>query len=297
MSLLVEATSVPTATAREGVWRAVLITPGTGASGTYSEEMLKEYGPKAFKAGAKSYVTHNRLPNGEPDPFQMWGFLAEDAHYEDGVGLVSEIEVLPSWRDRIAEVAPHTGLSVSVSGEVDNAGNVTLLEYDAQNGVDLVSHPGRPGSQLIEKLYEAAANDKASATAGNPKEQENSNMEIEDIAKKVDELAESLNAFTATVQPIIESMKPADPEDGDTDAVDAVLSASEKAVEADLPKELRQAVIEAVKADPSADADALIQEKKALVESIKTTLTESGKYVVTETASTTFNPKIEGWGR
>lgn len=154
--LLSESTAVPTK-AGNGRWKSVLITPGQGSSGFYSEDVLREYGPIALRKGAKSFVTHNRTENGEPDPFAMWGFLAEDSYYEDGVGLVGVIEVLPSWRDKVEEVAPHVALSVYVSGEADEAGNVTKFVEDVQNGVDMVAYPGRPGSSLVEQMVENAA--------------------------------------------------------------------------------------------------------------------------------------------
>ncbi len=154
--LLSESTAVPTK-AGNGRWKSVLITPGQGSSGFYSEDVLREFGPIALRKGAKSFVTHNRTENGEPDPFAMWGFLAEDSYYEEGVGLVGVIEVLPSWRDKVEEVAPHVALSVYVSGEADENGNVTKFVEDVQNGVDMVSYPGRPGSSLVEQMVESAA--------------------------------------------------------------------------------------------------------------------------------------------
>lgn len=154
--LLEESTAVPVATGTEGLWRATLITPGTGSSGNWLEETIKRDGPHALKKGAKCFVTHNRTENGEPDPFRMWGVLAEDSRYVEGTGLVADIQVLPSWKDRVEEVAPHTALSVYLMGESDDKGNITAILEDVQNGVDMVAYPGRPGSALVEKLYESA---------------------------------------------------------------------------------------------------------------------------------------------
>lgn len=154
--LLEESTAVPVATGTPGLWRATLITPGSGSSGNWLEETIKRDGPHALKKGAKCFVTHNRTENGEPDPFRMWGVLAEDSRYEEGTGLVADIQVLPSWKDRVEEVAPHTALSVYLMGESDDKGNITAILEDVQNGVDMVAYPGRPGSALVEKLYESA---------------------------------------------------------------------------------------------------------------------------------------------
>ena len=245
--LLVESTSVPTAT-KEGRWRATLLTPGVGSSGTYSESLLKEFGPAALRKGAKSFVTHNRLENGEPDPFQMWGFLAEDAHYEEGVGLVGEIEVLPSWRDRVSEVAPHTALSIYVMGEADEEGNVISFDEDAQNGVDLVVYPGRPGSGLVEKLYENAKKDSSEPSVEVKKENE---MELKDVK----ELIEASNKELVTT--LIEALKPSAPAEGE---VDFAAVAETVVKESDLTPRARARVFESVKNGMKVE-DAIASEK------------------------------------
>jgi hypothetical protein len=122
--------------------------------------MLKESGPKAFVKGTHSYVDH---PKGEEEvrsPKNLIGVLAEDAHYEEGVGLVAELSIMPHWKEFVEAVAPHTGLSIYAMGEGDRNedGDVvveTLMPH-VQNSVDLVSYPGRSGSKLAQKLYEAA---------------------------------------------------------------------------------------------------------------------------------------------
>lgn len=133
-------------------WRAVLAVPGQGSSGFYSEEVLKEYGPSALAPGAKAFVGHDD----ERSPKDMIGVYPDGATYEDGVGLVGDLEVFPHWKEFIEAVGPHAGLSIYMMGESDSDGNVTKLIPDAMNGVDLVSYPGLEGSGLVEKLYEAA---------------------------------------------------------------------------------------------------------------------------------------------
>lgn len=275
-TLLVESTAVAQPTAVEGRWRSVLLTPGKGSSGTYSEAVLREFGHVALKKGAKSFVTHNRMPNGEPDPFSMWGVLAEDARYEEGVGLVGDIDVLPSWRDKISEVAAHTALSVYVMGEADKDGNVTSLLEDVQNGVDLVVYPGRPGSGLVEKLYESmktsAANAENGSAPADRRTEKESEMEIEDVAKKVDALTEAFAAYVAEFGPLLETLKPSDAPDVDLTAV------VESVVEASLPKASRKVVTEAI-ANGAVPDDA-IKEEKARVDEIRKELSESLKPTV-----------------
>jgi len=141
-------------------WRAILITPGKGSSGIYSESMLKEHGPKAFPRGTHSYVDHPVAEGEVRSPKNLMGVLAEDAYYEDGVGLVADVQIMPHWKDFVEAVAPHTGLSIYAMGEgernEDGEVVVESLVPNVQNSVDLVSYAGRPGSGLAEKLYESA---------------------------------------------------------------------------------------------------------------------------------------------
>lgn len=258
-TLLVESTAVPQATGKEGRWKAVLITPGEGSSGIHTESALRATGPRALRKGAKSFVTHNRLENGEPDPFQMWGFLAEDAYYEEGVGLVGEIEVLPSWRDKVSEVAPHTALSVYISGTVDESNTVVEYLESVQNGVDMVVFPGRPGSGLVEKLYESAAKISSESSGDAPNERNAVD------ANEVKSLVES--ALKDALSPIIEALdalKPATPKDtADLAAV------AEAAVAAGIPKEMRAGLYESAKELEPAAALALVESQATIVKSIK----------------------------
>jgi len=156
--LLSESGSAPVKSGNN--WRAVLITPGKGSSGVYTEEMLKTYGPEAFKKGTHSYVDHPRDESDIRSPKNIIGVLAEDARYEEGVGLIAEISIMPHWKEFVEAVAPHTGLSIYAMGEgnYNDDGDVVVenLIPHVQNSVDLVSYPGRPGSKLADKLYEQA---------------------------------------------------------------------------------------------------------------------------------------------
>jgi hypothetical protein len=156
--LLVESGSAPVKNGNH--WRAVLITPGKGSSGVYTESMLKEHGPKAFPKGTHSYVDHPAHEGEIRSPKNLMGVLAEDARFEPGVGLVAELNVMPHWKEFVEAVAPHTGLSIYAMGDgkYDENGDMVVesLIPHVQNSVDLVSYPGRPGSKLADKLYEAA---------------------------------------------------------------------------------------------------------------------------------------------
>jgi hypothetical protein len=156
--LLTESSSAPVKAGNN--WRAVLITPGKGSSGIYTEQMLREHGPRAFRKGTHSYVDHPAHEGEVRSPKNLIGVLAEDARYEEGVGLVAELEVMPHWKEFVEAVAPHTGLSIYAMGDgkYNDDGEIVVesLVPHVQNSVDLVSYPGRPGSKLADKLYEAA---------------------------------------------------------------------------------------------------------------------------------------------
>ena len=143
-------------------WEAILITPGVGSSGFYSEDVLREFGPAAFPKGTHSYVDHPKEDGEVRSPKNLMGVLAEDARFEPGVGLVAQIEVMPHWVEFVEAVAPHTGLSIYAMGEGRYDGDELVVESlipHVQNSVDLVSYPGRPGSKLADKLYEAAVSE------------------------------------------------------------------------------------------------------------------------------------------
>jgi hypothetical protein len=156
--LLTESSSAPEKVGNR--WRAVLITPGKGSSGIYTEETLRNFGPSAFVKGTHSYVDHPRSEEDVRSPKNLIGVLAEDAYYQEGVGLVAELDIMPHWKEFVEAVAPHTGLSIYAMGEgnYNDDGEVVVesLVPHTQNSVDLVSYPGRPGSKLADKLYEAA---------------------------------------------------------------------------------------------------------------------------------------------
>ena len=194
--VLKEAAGSATKTAT-GRWRAVLAKPGQGSSGFYSEDVLKEYGPKALGKGAKAFINHEDSRN----PKDMIGTYPDGAVYEEGVGLVGELEVFSHWREFVEEVGPHCGLSIYMLGESDEDGNVTSLVPDRMNGVDLVSYPGLEGSGLAEQLYESAraqsAKERTAASA------------VEKEKKSMDELQKAIEALTTLMTTFVTEQKAA----------------------------------------------------------------------------------------
>jgi hypothetical protein len=274
--ILQESTSLPKATGERGVWRATLLTPGLGSSGNWLDETVRRDGPVALRKGAKCFVTHNRLENGEPDPFRMWATLDSDPWYEEGVGLVSDIRVLNSWIDKVEEVAPHTALSVFLMGESDEYGNITAILPDIQNGVDMVVYPGREGSGLVEKLYESARIESQNNPAVKSAEE---NVETKGLSLMEKDVQEQFDALNAKIDSALSSKQAEAEAQADKDAI---ATAVEEAL-----KNRAEAVKVALKAVEAAKADLLPSQVEALTESALlgedvTASIESNKAIATE---------------
>lgn len=286
MSIKLTESAVAPVKTESGNWRAVLITPGKGSSGIYTESMLKESGPAAFPKGTHSYIDHPVKEGEVRSPKNLMGVLAEDAHYEDGVGLVAELQVMPHWKEFVEAVAPHTGLSIYAMGDGSYNENgelvVESLAPHTQNSVDLVSYAGRPGSGLAEKLYEsaiAAFVENGAATAETETENMEGTPDMEEIMAKLEEMDAKFAALAETLT------TPAEEPAEEVEAVDPVEVAAEVAeavAEAALPAASRKAVYEAMKAGKSVE-DAIVAQKE-LIESLKATLVESAPAATVEEA-------------
>lgn len=149
------------ATAEDGTFPVVLITPGQGSSGYYHEEIIRSYAPAAFPKGTHVYLDH--LQEGETrSPEKLLGTLVEDTVINDNGEATNRFKPLKRHREWVEEVAPIIGLSVSVlgdgrKGEVNGKQTVIVesLEPHVTNSVDLVSYAGRGGKFLESLLMEA----------------------------------------------------------------------------------------------------------------------------------------------
>lgn len=283
-TLLTESAIAPTKT-DSGNWRAVLITPGKGSSGVYTEAMLKESGPTAFPKGTHSYIDHPVAEGEVRSPKNLMGVLAEDAYYdEEAGGLVAELQVMPHWKEFVEAVAPHTGLSIYAMGEgsYNEAGELVVesLTPHTQNSVDLVSYAGRPGSGLAEKLYESALAafdsskvDVDEAEAVPTTNEGNPNMD--EIKAMIAELPGLIAAS------VVEALDARDNQDN-IDNVDAVNAAdpvteaaeiAEAMLAANLPEVSRKAVYEALR--NGVEVAVAIESQKAFIESVMSHLKEA----------------------
>lgn len=258
-----------------------------GSSGYYSADVLREYGPKALAPGAKAFINHDPSRN----PKDMIGIYPDGATYQEGVGLVGDLEVFPHWKEFVETVGPHAGLSIYMMGESDDDGNITALIPDQQNGVDLVSYPGLEGSGLVEKMYESAraASVKTPDAASAQVNQEEGNME---------EVLKELRALTALFSTFVTESKAAAKADAVAEAdADAIGKAVEAAVSA---YDAKVKAIDAADLLPS-QADSLRAEAKAgrdvapLIESAKKIVDEA-KAKLAETAPGVYGRVVEGAG-
>ena len=284
--LLHESTS--TALERKGnVWEAVILTPGKGSSGTYSEDMIAEDISGAFPAGTKHWFNHPTEDKPDRDPRDQWGVSVQAAESEPGVGGKTRIKILEHWRPVVEALAEEgqADLSVWVMGETDDDGNVIHLFPDRQNSVDLVGYPGRPGSALTTKLLESArAGAETQPPAASAEDQrKKENMEkweqaIADISTKLDaSIAESKAAVKAAEDAKIKAEADAQAAVDTVDAKvkEALESYKEKADKieaAELLEPQKESLLKVAAAggditEPLAEAVKVVAAAKALAES------------------------------
>ena len=152
---------------RDGTVPIKIIAPGRGSSGYYPAEVLERDGPNVFRKGLHSYWDHPTATEATERPERslrdLAGTLASDARWEAagaaGPGLYADLEVFGPYRDAVAELAPHIGMSIVASGraamgEVDGVTMPIISELVAARSVDVVTAAGA-GGQILS-LFEAA---------------------------------------------------------------------------------------------------------------------------------------------
>ena len=256
-----------------GRWLVAIATPGQGSSGHYSEDMLKEYGPVAFPAGAKSFINHE----GSRNPKDMIGTYPEGAYWDDSrKQLMGELQTFSHWQAFVEEVGPHCGMSIYMAGESDTDGNVTKLLEDRQNGADLVSYPGLEGSGLVEQMLESARAGSETPPAALAEDtndgKDATRMTDEQFTELKSMFADAIATKTAEAQ--VTAQVEAD-EAAVAEAVEAFEAASELIDTADLTSAQKKAL--RAEAKKGSDVAPLIEAAVALKAEI---LQESGAEVV-----------------
>lgn len=305
-----ESTSTIVEQADKGTYKILLITPGRGSSGIYSEEMLRTYGPEAFPKGSHSYIDH--LAEGETrSTLKMIGVYEEDAYWDDELGgLVSDLKPFSHWKKFVEEVAPHAGFSISASGNgemIDEGGQqvfrVDELLPDVMNSVDLVSYAGRGGRLVESLLSEALAHDSthSESSAGTGKK------EIENMAT-LDEIAVATAALTESVDKIVSAQEAAAAAEVTeeqiaekvAEAVAAAVAATRKVAEADLSEKIAESLYAQI-VSGNFEVDERLTELEAIRNEITESLKESmipgftGSFSKDQDGSKAHNFKIGQW--
>lgn len=235
-------------------FRVRIIQAGQGSSGHYTPEVLEEYGPTAFPKGTHCYVDHGQDRKARSVD-SIAGVLDSDPVFEaEDESLYATMKFTSRGMKIVEELKDDIGLSISASGTINEDGFVESIEYSPLNSVDLVSRAGANGRilELLESYNEMHENEKhatlvsvntnVSEEAGADEREPMTPEEITAVATAISEaLAPRFDALTEALTPA--PVEPVEPKD-EPDLVAAV----EAAVEADLPKVQREAVVAAVAA-------------------------------------------------
>ncbi|MGI5233852.1 hypothetical protein [Actinoallomurus sp. CA-142502] len=149
-----------------GRFRALLIAPGWGSSGYYSEAVLQSDGPKAWPAGTQMYLDHptieERIERPERSVRDLASRIVTDPVWEPGRGLVAEVQVYPQWQDLLnEEFAKGIGLSIRAHGrteygEAEGRQGPIVESIEEGLSVDWVTRAGA-GGRVLELIESARA--------------------------------------------------------------------------------------------------------------------------------------------
>lgn len=288
----------------DGVFDVTIITPGWGSSGYYSESMLQEYGPRVFTKNRAMFANHPteaEFASGR-DVTKIMAKLVEDSRWEDGV-LKAKVKVGNPYREFVAEYMETIGLSIFVEGDFQEGeiegrtGAIveSLNAADPYASVDFVVAAGRGGK--IDRAFEAfraaeAVAETNSSSSPDGVNERKTNVEIKELGDKLDLLKTALESFSQDVKTAIESLKPAEPAEGE---VDFAAVAEKVVAEESLTPSARKRVFESVKSGTKAEdaitaAKAEADEYKKLFEA---QAVEAEGRVGGGTADLNLN--IEGW--
>jgi len=266
-TLTVQETSTALKPEADGSFLAVLITPGQGSSGFYSEDMLRETGPAAFPAGTHSYLNHEE----QRSPDKLLAVTIEDAWYKEGTGLVARTKPMAHWRDFVNEVAPYVGLSISAAAEGEKGvveGMETLvvesLVPHPMNTVDLVSYAGR-GGHIAEQLVEAALSTQTEPSAGTGKKE----IEMATVEEKLDALTGVVTTFVSAQEQAAEAREEAEKVDERiAEERKAAVAATRKVAEAGLSEKLAARIYADIEAG-NFEVEESIKDAKDLIAAVR----------------------------
>lgn len=237
-----------------------IIVEGTGSTGVYSADVLKN-SASVFE-NRPMFLSHPDDPN-RPDLRKITEAVAKTGKVtvgetQDGrTALFTDAKIRSEYAGFLEEFSDVFGVSIYASalGDTNDDGKVVVESFDGTDpyvSVDFVVAPGREGrfgARAMESLaaIQTSLTEGKNGTPSGVTENNNtevSPVELKDIAEAVGKLQESFDALTASLAPVVESLKPAPKPEVEPDVAGAV----EAAIEAGLPKSFRASVVESVKA-------------------------------------------------
>lgn len=153
-----------------GKYKVLCISEGRGSSGVYPRETLIEAANnKLIGRSTFAYLDHPSASEAHDRPERsvrdLAGVFTSDAYWDENhKGLVAEMQVFAPYRELIAEMKDHIGLSIRGDGEIEmREGQRTITSLSHIQSVDWVTKAGRGGRVL--ELLESARPDKVNARA------------------------------------------------------------------------------------------------------------------------------------
>lgn len=300
--LLRESNTKPLVRDDDGTYPVVLITPGQGSSGYYSEALLKEYAATTWPEGTHSYINH--LQEGEVrSPEKMMGVLTETAHWDEAQqAVVSRVKPFKHWAPFVEEVYKYTGMSISAGGEgsvQEIDGNQTFvvesLTASIDNTVDMVSYAGR-GGKIVERLYESAIGTQtpASQDAGDQRKVAE-NMALEEKVDHLTSVVETLSAKFDSVLTENETLR-SERESKGADAEKAI-EATLAVESAEVPVKVKESLRESIKAgnyDVAPRLAEAVAVRESVLEEQKNLLESAGSFDSGRTSGASDNT-VNGW--
>lgn len=267
-------------------WLVTVARPGRGSTGTYSAEMLAEYGPVAFPPKTKAWFNHN-LPQ-DRDPRDRMGSYPDGAYWDaEANELRARLVPYKRWDGLLEEMA-EAGDELEVSMyaldyDLSESGEVKRIGPHRGNSIDAVGVGGIEGAGVKERLYESLVESARAGFSGEPGEQvAQERKEITKMDKEIQEAFAGLHESLKTIADFVTEQKTA---------------AAEAARASDVEKDNETVVAEtlelrlaAIKAVDDASGDLLPSQVTSLRESARNgedviPLIESAKAIRAEAAT------------
>jgi hypothetical protein len=166
---------IPIAEAARTSYPIRIISPGTGTKAHYPADVLAREASK-FKPGTLMFWNHptaleeSQRPEGDLD--NLAAILTSEGRWEangvKGPGIYAEAKVMADYAEKVAERAPHIGVSIRGGGIPDGNktidGKPVLKSFDYIESVDYVTKAGRGGLALAEAARNAGLIEEESMT-------------------------------------------------------------------------------------------------------------------------------------